>query len=63
MYADDLIIIAASQSDLQAMLDVCVFTCANLSLKFNAKKLCYIYFGRECYHKFDDLMLGNETIC
>ena len=63
MYAVDLIIISASQSGLQAMLDVCVFTCANHSLKFNAKKSWYIYFGLECYQKFDDLMLGNETIC
>ena len=38
MYADDLVIISASQSGLQVMLDVCVFTCANLSLKFKAKK-------------------------
>ena len=59
MYADDLIIISASQSGLQAMPDVCIFTCANRSLKCNANKSCYIYFGLECYQKIDDLMLGN----
>ena len=32
MYADDLIILFASQSGLQAMLDVCISTCENLSL-------------------------------
>ena len=37
MYADDLIILSASQSGLQAMLNVCISTCENLSLKFNAK--------------------------
>ena len=63
MYADDLIILSASQSGLQAMLDICISTCENLSLKFNYKKLCCIYFGRECYQKFNDLMLGDETIC
>ena len=46
MYADDLIILSASQSGLQAMLDVCISTCENLSLKFNSKKSCCIYFGR-----------------
>ena len=38
MYADDLIIISPSQSGQQGMLDVCVSTCENLSLKCNAKK-------------------------
>ena len=45
------------------MLDVCKSTCENLNLKFNATKSCCIYFDRECYQKFDDLMLDNETIC
>ena len=36
MYAD-LIILSASQSGLQAILDVCISTCENLSLKFNSK--------------------------
>ena len=42
VYADDLII-SASQSGLQAMLDVCVFTCESLSLKFNAQKNHAVY--------------------
>ena len=60
MYADDLIIISASQSGLQAMLDVCVSSCENLffSLKYNILVenvirnlmiLCYVtrrYVGR-----------------
>ena len=63
MYADDLIILSASQSGLQAMLDVYISTCENLSLKYNATKSCCIYFDRECYQKFNDVMLGDETIC
>jgi len=38
MYADDLLLLAASLAGLQELLDICVSTSADLCLKFNEKK-------------------------
>ena len=46
MYADDLVLVSASISDLQSMIDVCVNELNSLDMKINAKKSSCIRFGR-----------------
>ena len=62
MYADDLIIISASLNGLQEMLDECVHTCVNLSLTFNVKKSCCLYFGPHHINNLCVLKLGSDLL-
>ena len=62
MYADDLIILSASLSDLKVMLMNCLQTCNQLSLYLNANKSCCVYFGPRYNADVDDLMLDNDKI-
>ena len=42
MYADDLVLVSASISDLQSMIDVCFNELNSLDMKINAKKI-FVY--------------------
>ena len=46
MYADDLVLVSASISDLQSMVDVCINELNSLDMKINAKKSSCIRFGK-----------------
>ena len=46
MYADDLVLVSASISDLQSMIDVCIDELNSLDMKINAKKSSCIRFGK-----------------
>jgi hypothetical protein len=46
LYADDIILICPSVSDLQDMLDLCVTMGKTVSLKFNPLKSCCLGIGK-----------------
>jgi len=46
MYADDLVLVSASISDLQSMIDVCINELNSLDMQINAKKSSCIRFGK-----------------
>ena len=46
MYAEDLVLVSASISDLQSMIDVCINELNSLDMKINAKKSSCIRFGK-----------------
>ena len=62
LYADDIILLSASASVLQRMLNIVSQTAESLLLQFNAKKSTCIAFGPKIPKKLPKLMLGNDTV-
>jgi len=62
MYADDLILISASISHLQEMLDICTFTGNELGIKFNGLKSKCILIGSPLTVNKPSLTLENHVI-
>ena len=48
MYADDLLLMSASVSDLQLMLDICGVEGRNLGIEFNSKRSLCMDIGPMC---------------
>lgn len=61
-YADDIILLSASITGLQALLDICDSTISNLQLKFNSSKSYCICFGSRYSHIVLPMKLGSEDI-
>ena len=60
MYADDLVLVSASISELQSMIDVCVNELNSLNMKTKANKSSCICFGKG--YKNDCALVSDGTI-
>jgi hypothetical protein len=59
LYADDIILLSASVTGLQAMLNKCNSVISNLHLSFNCDKSLCIAFGKRYNTKLPDITLNN----
>ena len=62
MYADDLVLLAPSISELNAMIAICCSELALIDLKLNAKKSVALRIGKRCRSKVYNLTAQNEVI-
>jgi hypothetical protein len=62
LYADDVLLISASVTGLQNLLDVCSLACAELGLTFNVKKSSCIVLGAFASKISKSLNLSSEII-
>jgi len=62
VYADDIILLCASVSALQSMLDICYYTGTEIDIIFNAKKSSIFAVGKAHYTPVDSLRIGHDTI-
>jgi hypothetical protein len=62
MYADDVIILAASVSELQKMLDVCHAFAVKCGISFNATKSICVKVGQGWTVNVDDMKIGDTRI-
>jgi len=62
LYADDIIVLSATVSGLQEMLNICNKTIMDMDLSFNCKKSVCIRFGPVCKYTITDMYIGSSTI-
>jgi len=62
LYADDIILLSASVSGLQSLLNCCYAVSQDVKLDFNYSKSCCFSVGRRHSAKISDMALGPETI-
>lgn len=62
MYADDLVLMAASVEGLQDMLNVCYITSLDVELEFNSKKCTCATIGQASKFSISNMKLGAEDI-
>ena len=62
LYADDIILLSASVSGLQSLLNCCYDVSQDVKLAFNCSKSCCFSVGRRHSVKITDMALGPETI-
>ena len=62
LYADDLLLISISVSDLQLLLNVCSNTFAFLDLHINMMKSCCLRFGNRHRSKCKEISLNNTNL-
>ena len=62
MYADDLLLLSASVSGLQQMLNCCDSMSSCLELEFNCKKCTCAVIGSASQYTISDMKLGRENI-
>jgi hypothetical protein len=62
MYADDLVLLSSSLTELQTMIDVCCRELSLLDIKINPSKSNAIRIGKRFKEKCSDLHAGNEII-
>jgi hypothetical protein len=62
-YADDILLLSASVTGLQRMLNVCTDSVSDLSLKFNCAKSMCIAFGCNKDVSIPEMRLSGNTIC
>ena len=55
LYADDIIVLSATVSGLQEMLNICNKTIMDMDLSFNCKKSVCIRFGPVCKYTITDM--------
>ncbi|KAH7935858.1 hypothetical protein HPB52_014408 [Rhipicephalus sanguineus] len=60
-FADDVVLMAESKAELQALLDICATEMTSLGLRFNAKKTKVVPFAGNMAESVD-LKLGSESI-
>ena len=63
MYADDIVLIAASLTMLQKMIDIVVDEARNIDMTFNASKSAVIRIGKNYKHLCAPLQLAGESLC
>ena len=63
MYADDIVLIAASLTMLQKMIDIVVDEARNIDMTFNASKSAVIRIGKNYKHPCAPLQLAGEPLC
>jgi len=63
MYADDLILISASCTDLRQMIKICELEMSWLDMHFNAKKSCLVRCGPRYSKDFADILLNGAPSC
>lgn len=61
-YADDILLISNSYSDLQRMLDICALEASSIDMSFNVKKSFVLRCGARFKSNCADLCLGSEII-
>ena len=62
MYADDLIILAASVTDLQRLIDICVDSLTTIQLSVNAKKCFCMRIGKRFRVDCNNAIIDNFPI-
>ena len=62
MYADDFLLLAASVSVLQAMMNVCADEIAYLDMRFNVSKSSVIRIGRLFRRECSQLHVDSQTL-
>ena len=62
MYADDLLLLSASVTGLQHMLNRCYSICCDSSLEFNFNKSNCAIIGPAAKYKIDNMTLGNHRL-
>ena len=62
LYADDILLIASSVSELQKMLDICFLEANDLDMRFNIKKCFYFRCGARYQRMCAPVFLGSESI-
>jgi len=62
MYADDLILISASCTDLRQMIKICELEMSWLDMHFNAKKSCLVRCGPRYSNDFADVLLNGAPL-
>lgn len=62
LYADDIILLSASVSGLQNMLNCCSYVSDELLLSFNCSKSCCFVIGKHSKCNISDMTLGNDRI-
>ena len=62
VYADDIILLSASVSRLQDMINTCVKKGAELDIIFNANKSKLFSVGPSCNNQYCNLVLGSDSI-
>ena len=63
MYADDLILISASCTDLRQMIKIFELEMSWLDMHFNAKKSCLVRCGPRYSKDFADILLNGAPSC
>jgi len=63
VYADDVLLLSASVTQLQRMLDLCCDYGDKLDILFNAKKSVLFKVGKAYKEKLEDLSLGRSSLC
>jgi len=61
-YADDIILLSASLSSLQKMLDICYSCSSDLDIIFNPKKSCLFCIGKDYNAVLPNLRLCNTDV-
>jgi Reverse transcriptase (RNA-dependent DNA polymerase) len=62
VYADDIILLSASLTGLQTMLDKCSTVISDLRLNFNCNKSVCVAFGKHSASQLADVNLNNTTL-
>ena len=62
LYADDLILIAPSVAELQAMVNICCEEFGNIDLVLNVKKSACIRIGKRCHQQCDPIRTAQGPI-
>ena len=62
MYADDIILLSSSLTDLQRLIDICEYDFYELDLKFNIKKSACLRIGKAFSAACANIVLNNEAI-
>ena len=61
MYADDLLLLSASLTTLQRMINICVFAAGNLDIAFNVQKSMVVRVGHACKHVCVNVTLNGQA--
>lgn len=62
MYADDLVLVSASVTGLQKLVNLCMNELHNLDLKINASKSKCLRIGKHVKHPCSDIVINGNTI-
>jgi hypothetical protein len=62
MYADDLLLIAASVSSLQSMINICAEEIASLDMRFNVVKSSVVRIGKKFKHHCSPLSICSDPL-
>ena len=62
MYADDLLLLSASLTTLQRMINICAIAAGNLDIAFNVQKSMVVRVGNTCKHVCVNVTLNGQAL-